>query len=322
MALKVDFGLDARDYRRRFERIEQSTLLQDDLYGRAMARAQGLQPRWGLIRDGERELGVVQVLERHALSGLLGAVVLDRGPLWLPGIDGVAHAGEFFRAFSRIWPRRIGRRRRIVPELPEGDASLALLRKAGCHPAGGAAAATYATFVVPVGEEASARRYLLPRWRHALDRAATAMAEGRLVLHWPDALARVPELLRRHLAQREALGYRGPAPAELQRLLLDYAKAGKLLIGEARAAGDDGQCSMIAVLVHGRTATYQMAWNDGTGRRLHANNALLWSALGHLRERGIACLDLGGHDARHTPLLRRYKAGLGGCEIVLAPMHD
>ena len=322
MAQQLDFDLDADDYRRRFARIRESNLLQDDLYGQTMARIQGLQARWGLIRDGGRELGVVQVLERHALSGLLGAVVLDRGPLWLPGIDGAAHAGEFFSAFSRIWPRRIGRRRRIVPELPAGDASLALLRNAGCHRKGGEEAATYATFVVPVSDEASARRQLLPRWRHALDRAATAMADGRLVLHWPNALARVPELVRKHLAQRESRGYRGPAAAELQRLLLDYAKAGKLLIGEARAAGDEAPCSMVAMLCHGTTATYQIAWNDESGRRLHANNALLWSALGQLRERDITSLDLGGHDARHTPLLRRYKAGLGGREIVLAPMHD
>ncbi|MDP2870008.1 GNAT family N-acetyltransferase [Methyloversatilis sp.] len=322
MAVQIDFDLDADGFRRQFVRIPGSNLLQHDLYGRAMARVQGLQPRWGAIRDGNDELGVVQVLERHALSGLLGAVVLDRGPLWLPQADGAAHAGDFFRAFSRIWPRRIGRRRRIIAELPAGERSMALLRAAGCRALTDTPAAGYATFIVAADEPAACRQRLLPRWRHALDKAEDAIAAGRLVVHWPSARSRAAELLRRHLAQRQSLGYRGPTVAELQRLLIDYARADQLLIGEAHEAGSDEPCSMIALLCHGMTATYQIAWNSDAGRRLHANNALLWSALEQLRERGIAHLDLGGHDAQHSPLLRRYKAGLGGRELLLACMHD
>lgn len=322
MVVKIDFDLDADGFRRRFARIPESNLLQDDLYGRAMARVQGLRPRWGLIRDGNDELGVVQVLERHALSGLLGAVVLDRGPLWLPGTDGAAHVGDFFRAFSRIWPRRIGRRRRLIPELPASAHSMALLRAAGCRALTDTPAAGYATFIVAADAPATCRKRLLPRWRHALEKAEDAIADSRLVVHWPPARSRAADLLRRHLAQRQAVGYRGPTVAELQRLLVDYARADQLLIGEAREAGSDAPCSMIALLCHGTTATYQIAWNSDAGRRLHANNALLWSALDQLRERGIAHLDLGGHDALRSPLLRRYKAGLGGREVLLAGMHD
>lgn len=322
MAVQIDFDLDADGFRRRFARIPVSNLLQDDLYGRAMARVQGLRPRWSVIRDGNDELGVVQVLERHALSGLLGAVVLDRGPLWLPQTDGAAHAADFFRAFSRIWPRRIGRRRRIIPELPASAHSMALLRAAGCRALADTPAPGYATFIVAADEPAACRQRLLPRWRHALDRTEDAIADGRLVLHWPPARSRAADLLRRHLAQREAAGYRGPTVAELQRLLVDYARADQLLIGEAREAGSEAPCSMIALLCHGMTATYQIAWNSDAGRRLNANTALLWSALDQLRERGIAHLDLGGHDALHSPLLRRYKAGLGGREMLLAGMHD
>lgn len=322
MTVLIDFDLDAGGFRRRFECVPISNLLQDDLYGRAMARVQGLQPRWGAIRDGNDELGVVQVLERHALSGLLGAVVLDRGPLWLPGTDGAMQAGDFFRAFSRIWPRRIGRRRRIIAELPAGERSMALLRAAGCRALTDSPVAGYSTFIVAADEPAAARARLLPRWRQALHKAEGAIAAGRLVVHWPAARSRAADLLRRHLAQRQALGYRGPTVAELQRLLVDYARAGQLLIGEAREAGSEEACSMIALLCHGTTATYQIAWNSDTGRRLHANNALLWSALEQLRERRISHLDLGGHDAQHSPLLRRYKAGLGGREILLPGMHD
>jgi len=322
MVVKIDFDLDADAFRRRFARISESNLLQDDLYGRAMARVQGLQPRWGLIRDGNDDLGVVQVLERHALSGLLGAVVLDRGPLWLPGTDGGGCAADFFRAFSRIWPRRIGRRRRIIPELPAGAHSMTLLRAAGCRALTDTPAAGYATFIVAADAPATCRERLLPRWRHALEKAEDAIADSRLVVHWPPARSRAADLLRRHLAQRQAAGYRGPTVAELQRLLVDYARADQLLIGEAREAGSEAPCSMIALLCHGMTATYQIAWNSDAGRRLNSNTALLWSALDQLRERGIAHLDLGGHDARHSPLLRRYKAGLGGREMLLAGMHD
>lgn len=319
MPLLLDFDLDFDEYRRRYACVAAPNLLQDAVYGRAMGRAQGVPPRWGLLRDGNDELAVVQVLERHALAGLLGAVVLDRGPLWLPGVDDMAHAPAFFRAFDRRWPRRPGRRRRILPELPHGDETSALLHAAGCRAAGDL---PYATYIVSVDDAAECRRRLLPRWRQVLDHAHAAIEDDRLRLAWPQPLARLPDLLRRHLAHREAVGYRGPAQAELNRLLLDYAKAGSLLIGEARAGDSEQPCALIALLCHGRGATYQIAWNSEAGRRLGANNALLWSALERLRERGITHLDLGGHSALHTPGLMRYKAGLGGYERILAGMHD
>ena len=67
----------------------------------------------------------------------------------------------------------------------------------------------------------------------------------------------------------------------------------------------------VLFFVHGRTATYTLAWTGPEGRRRHAHNLLLWRAVLALRERGLGWLDLGGVNAA-APGVARFKLGLGG----------
>ena len=76
--------------------------------------------------------------------------------------------------------------------------------------------------------------------------------------------------------------------------------------------------SGILVFKHGTTATYYVGWNSKEGRRLNANNLLLWSALRELKGRGVKWLDLGGVDGASMPGVSRYKIGLGGNLYTLA----
>jgi lipid II:glycine glycyltransferase (peptidoglycan interpeptide bridge formation enzyme) len=68
----------------------------------------------------------------------------------------------------------------------------------------------------------------------------------------------------------------------------------------------------VLFFVHGRTATYTLAWTGPEGRRLRAHNLLLWRAVLALRERGVDWLDLGGVNAAAAPGVARFKLGLGG----------
>ncbi|MFZ4538780.1 GNAT family N-acetyltransferase [Propionivibrio sp.] len=142
---------------------------------------------------------------------------------------------------------------------------------------------------------------------------------------WPRPATVIADLVQRHVAHREQAGFRGMESAQLNRLLVDYAKADSLLVGLAyddatgRAAGP---CSALALLCHGSTATYQLAWNDSCGRALGANNGLLWAGMEKLRACGVRHLDLGEHSGHHTPGLQRYKAGLCGYALQLIGMYE
>ena len=329
MALTLEPDCTLADYRERYARIGLTTLLQDATYGLAMARAQALSARWLVIRDGNDELGIVQVMEKKALGGAIGVLTMDRGPLWLPDSGSDVRMGEFFRAFARLWPRRLGRRRRVIPEWPRSAENGRLLTLAGYRAidadATGLPREAYETYLLGLDADPAVQRArLLPRWRAGLLRAERHEAEGRLRFDWPRPATVIADLVQRHVAHREQAGFRGMESAQLNRLLVDYAKVGSLLVGLAYddAAGPAaGPCSALALLCHGRTATYQLAWNDSCGRALGANNALLWAGMGKLRAGGVCHLDLGGHSSLYTPGLQRYKAGMCGCALQLIGMY-
>lgn len=328
MPLSIESDCSLFEYRQRFARIGVTTLLQDAPYGLAIARTQALNVRWLVIRDGDDELGTAQILEKHALGGAIGVVMLDRGPLWFPGTEGEARMADFLAAFAKRWPRRFGRRRRIVPEWSRSAAHGRALTEAGFRAVDADAAGwpreAYETHLLDLDADPTQQRArMLPRWRSGLQRAEGHVAAGRLRFEWPRPASVIADLLQRHVAHRERAGFRGMEAAQLGRLLVDYAKADRLLVGYAHEHGGDGSgpCSAIAVLCHEGTATYQLAWNDDSGRTLCANSGLLWAAMERLRARGVRHLDLGGHNS-HTPGLQRYKAGMGGRTVQLMGMYD
>ena len=73
----------------------------------------------------------------------------------------------------------------------------------------------------------------------------------------------------------------------------------------------------IALISHADAATYLLGWNSEEGRRVNANNFLLWHALILLKEKGYTWFDLGGVDEYTTPGITNFKRGLRGQEYRL-----
>ena len=73
----------------------------------------------------------------------------------------------------------------------------------------------------------------------------------------------------------------------------------------------------ILVAHHGRAATYLIGWSNQIGRKLSANNLLLWSAIKVLKERDCSSFELGGLDYESTPEIAYFKSGLGSEEFEL-----
>ncbi|MBW2127632.1 MAG: peptidoglycan bridge formation glycyltransferase FemA/FemB family protein [Deltaproteobacteria bacterium] len=68
----------------------------------------------------------------------------------------------------------------------------------------------------------------------------------------------------------------------------------------------------IAIACHGIAATYLVGWNGPEGRRLKANQFILWQAISYLKLHGFHWFDLGGIDPDRTPGITKFKLGLGG----------
>jgi lipid II:glycine glycyltransferase (peptidoglycan interpeptide bridge formation enzyme) len=177
---------------------------------------------------------------------------------------------------------------------------------------------SYATYLVELDATPNQLRGRLSgKWRSALHKAEQLLDQRELRTDWTGTPDRIRDLLRWNRQDQLDKGYRGAHPNLLKRLLMDYANAQALLLGVAYHK--EAPCSAIAVLCHGRGATYQLAWNSKVARQSGANNLLLWQAMLALQQRDASCLDLGGFNDE-APGLQRFKAGLGGRELRLAGM--
>jgi len=312
MELTIDWAMPPGEYQALLAEVAESNLLQDPVYGAAHAWFYNMATHHGRIRVDGHVAGIFQWFEKRVLGGLFHALMLDRGPLWLPGHGQPAQQEVFFRALDKRFPRRPGRRRRVIPELAAERLDLV---KCSLRPTTHGGYATHVVDLSPRPETLRAR--LSGKWRSALNKAEQLLAAGELATDWTASPVQIRDLLRWHQLDREEKGYQGTHPVLLKRLLMDYAKAQCLLLGVASAQG--AACSAVALLRHGSGATYQLAWNGKAARSAGANNLLLWQAMLELQQRGVRSLDLGGFN-EEAPGLQHFKAGLGGREVRLAGM--
>ena len=88
-------------------------------------------------------------------------------------------------------------------------------------------------------------------------------------------------------------------------------KAGQGFIAIAR---QEGRPLAAAVFLHdGRQALYKFGASDYAFQQMRPNNLVMWAAMNHCAERGLATLNL-GRTSLSNEGLRRFKLGLGAEE--------
>lgn len=286
-----------------FAGIKRANLLQCRDYAEALSSVYGHKARRGLVQIGGQDAGLVQIMEHRAMGGLFQAVMLDRGPLWFAGFGGAEHVGAFFERFNDTYPRRFGRKRRVIPEsLYEPGAGY---RKTAMQ--------NYETIWLDLQKpEAELRASLDKKWRNALAKGEKTDP----VLEWGRTTEHMDWLLAHHMAHRKKHGYGGASP-ELIRAMgrifsaKDHMLPGRILYMGKPVAG-------ILVFMHGRSATYQIGWNGEIGRQQNAHHVLLWSAALELKARGFNSFDLGGVNEKDAKHVKKFKQGLGGDPVTLS----
>lgn len=285
-----------------FAQIKRSNLLQSPEYGRAVARLNHQRRHCGLIMIDGREAGLVQVLEAGILRGAVQGVILDRGPLWFDGFGSNEDIAAFFTAFASRYPKRFGRRVRIIPECapaPWVDEMLAAqkFRKNG---------APYMTAWLDLRHEEEALRANMSKsWRGALRHAERADFEVRI----SDQGAYFGWILENYAQDKLHKGYDGASVKLINALAREFLVGKNMLIATCLLEGEP--IAAIVVFVHGSSATYQIGYTSEMGREMSAHHMLLWKMCAALRERAVYDFDLGGVNEMQSRGVYAFKKAMG-----------
>lgn len=302
--------MDLAEWEACFSGIRRSTLTQDYDYARAVCPLYGQKARWGLILIDGKRAGLVQMLEAKFLW--IHGLSIDRGPLWFPGFGGVAHIRAVMDCLNREFPKRFGRKRRLIPELPASPTVNAMIGQSGWTFLG----PDYTTAWLDLTPELDVlRNNLRKNWRAGVQKAEASPLE----ITWDDPLAALDQFIVEYTLDRTLKNYGGPSAKLLRALGQRFAEKEKLMIGRARL--DNQVVAAILILVHGSSATYQAGWSNPAGRTHAAHQGLLWSALGRLKQKGVIDFDVGGiHDASANGV-SDFKDGLGGQRVTLSGLY-
>lgn len=290
--------LSLADWEARFARIPVSNVLQCYDYARAVCPIEHLSARWGLIKIDGVEAGLVQIMEAGVLRKMLHAVVLDRGPLWFEGFGKKAHIEAFFKAFNQEFPRRFGRRRRIIAETEERLDEKLYEWQDGT---------SYETVWIDLTlEEETLRANLNGKWRGWLNKAQRSDLE----VVFDDKGVALDWLIGNHVGHRMVKGYKGVSPKTLLALRDHFAPRGDMFLAIAQHEGQP--VAGVMVLCHGSGATYQLGYNGKIGREKGAHHVLLWQCMMRLKQQGFKGFDLGGVNEEEARDVKTFKMAMGG----------
>jgi len=290
------------EWQARFDKIKQSNIVQSYQYAQAIAKTKKQNARWGLIKIGNEEAGLVQIQEASLFWQFIHAVTLDRGPLWFDGFGSAVHVKLFFDEFNAQFPTRFGRKRRIMPEVEGGATADALLKQTGLIKNDNLG--TYQTLWWDLKSEPELR----PNWRGSLKKAEKAERENGLVIEWDDKGRFYPELKMHYATDKAMRGYGGASPQFLDALAQFATHRNPMIIGKALLNGDI--IALMMFLKHGSCATYQVGWSSEAGRKHCAHHLLLYQARTMLQDYGVKQLDLGGINDDNEGL-KKFKQGTG-----------
>lgn len=298
----------------RFKTIRRSTLLQHLSYAKADRLVNQLGARRGVIKIDGVEAGLVQLGEVGLVRNLIHVVNLDRGPLWFEGFGTREQVEDFFRVFANTYPRRFGRKIRILPEVEDSGANRELLARAGLRR--NDRFQGYETIWVDLSLPVDRLRARLDgNWRRFLGKSEKVDLVVREDWTGDSAAA----FLAIYARDRAAKNYSGPSTKMLSALLQVMVPREEAVLLTAEYAGT--VVAGLLILLHGASATYQVGFNLAEGRKVWAHHRLFWHAMVLLKERGILDFDLGGVNDESAQGIKRFKEGMGGEFVRLAGFY-
>ena len=297
-------SLNVGQWEEKFQLVPHSNILQSYNYAKAYCPYARQRARWGLIKIDDAEAGLIQVFEAGILWNALHAVMVDRGPLWFSGYGNAMHIKRVFDELNRQFPKRLGRRRRILPEVEDGVSIQKMLGQLGFERLDREPYQTY--WVDLQKDEEGLRAGLHQKWRNSLNKAE----RSDLKVEWDVKGVHAPWMLGIYATDKSLRGYGGASPEFLKLYLPHVISAGDFYLG--RAVKNGVPIAFVLLIKHGRSATYLAGWSGDEGRENSAHNLLLWNSLKLLKDHHVKDFDLGGVNDGDAQGIKDFKEGLGG----------
>lgn len=302
-SLRVDWDVvSISQWQQWVAQVGRSNLLQSWAYGQAKSDEAGWQVKRGVFYRGNEIFAIVQVLQKR-VAGVVLVSRINRGPLFLSPPE-AQEARVVWTQLGRLGSLWRGRVLAVAPGLALSGSNICMMDDLG-----------YRQFSPRAWESVwvdlrisltTLRQNLDGKWRNVLvfsEKADLKLEAGcdDQLFYW--MMARYKELMR----DKDFSGM----PVELLLALRKYLPADSRLI-VMRAVRDTQAVAGICLVCHGSAATYLLGWNGPEGRKLKANQYLLWQAVVYLKQAGFDWFDLGGIDEDHTPGIAAFKLGLRG----------
>ncbi len=295
--------MDVPTWEKYYAMIRCAPLAQSYDYARATYSHKGRRARWGLIYIANEAAGIVQLSEASTLFSLFHAIILDMGPLWFDNnnLDKKHHA--FFTELNRQFPKRIGRKRRIIPHIADET----LLHKAFHQLAYKSHPSSYETLWINLEkDEHDLRSHLKQKWRNQLNKSE----KQGLTFKLDKTGESFDHFHNAYLSDYFERNYKNIHPKQLPVFFKTFQQNRKVLL--CHSLKDNKIAASALILLHGAAATYQIGIVTDLGRESCANHFLLWNAILHLKKIGIKDFDLGGINAYDAKGIQHFKEGLNG----------
>lgn len=291
-----------------FAKCIKTPLTQSPDYAKVIEKTMGFQAQYWLIMQGPRPIGTLLGFHRRSWGGAYHVLHIDRGPCFIER-DMPDHVyTDVYRQISALYPRRVMRYRRLIPEWTDHPAHENLLVRAGFKPQ--KETKPYETIWMDISDMDQVMGHMHKSLRYDLRRADRVPDVDIMFSHEP-AQARL--LLSRAQAHRAQRGYRGASPIWMRTLLDQFVKGDGMTYASIQMNKADVAGALF--LHHGTSATWQTGWVSDTGRDHCLNIRLLIKSMIYLREKGVRHLDLGGIQENAAPGVTLFKKRMGGQHV-------
>ena len=291
-------------YNNVFDQIKLSNIPQIWDYGTIKKATEGSDVIRGIIKDGRKDVGTLQILVKKKY-GIPIAARINRGPLLLEPYD---------TAYNHILALKRARMKitRPIPVVcapnieytPENIELLTEYRWKQWNPYG------YETGVIDLNDSIDdIRKGFDSKWRNQLK------SSEKFQLEINEGFSRFGEIIDIYEQSQKEKEYDGIPRSVL--LSLKALKESPLKVFYITNADDD----IIAFDIFYSTENfglYFVGWNDDEGRKMYVNNLLLFHAAEYFKNLGGRWLDLGGIDYIDTEENARFKDGMRPKHIRLA----
>jgi len=289
------------EWRELCKKVPRLNMLQSLPFERAAWMLDKKLTRRAVITIDNESAGIMAIQEINL--GPIHVIDLYRGPLWFSANPPESWLLDFARVFNETWPRRLLRRRRWLPEWPDGETARKVLGGLGFRLLPKSFETVWMDLSLPENE---IRANMNPKWRGHLNKGERCNLE--IIEDWTGSTGK--SFLQQYDVDKSIKKYYGRSPrfiaAELA-LALRSREAVFLWACEKRIP-----VAAILVVMHGNSATYRIGWTTDEGRKANGHNVLLWEAVKCLKAKGYAWFDLGGIEPHGAEGLTTFKTGLGG----------